>query len=66
VLSKSAARIATDAKGKAGGNIVQQIILNGPLRSEAGRLKIGDFAFSSQETDAELQTRLSTAPPKRK
>jgi hypothetical protein len=26
----------------------------------------GDFAFSPQETDAELQTRLSTAPPKKK
>jgi len=65
-LRKPPAEITTAANGKASGNIVPHCFLNEPIRSDGEQLCIGPFAFRPDETDAELQKRLTTVVPKKR
>jgi outer membrane protein assembly factor BamB len=64
-LVKPVAVITTTA-GKSQGAIVPHSFLNAPPSIEGGRIRIGGFDFTPDETEETLQGRLSTPPPKKK
>jgi len=64
-LFKPPALLAT-ANGKTKGNIVPRSFLNAPPAVEGDTIQIGDFAFTPDESDLTLQTRLNTVPRKQK
>jgi len=66
VLCKPPARIETAANGRANANIVPHSFLNEPIQSDGEQLSVGGFKFRPEETNAELQQRLSTPPPPKK
>ncbi|HUT36112.1 MAG TPA: PQQ-binding-like beta-propeller repeat protein [Planctomycetota bacterium] len=64
-LAKPVARIVT-ANGRTTGNIVPRSFLNAPPVVEGDAVKIGEFAFTPDESDEAIQQRLNTAPSKKK
>jgi hypothetical protein len=64
-LAKSVAVIASSG-GKAGGTIVPESFLNEAPVADGERIRIGKFAFSPAQSDAELRSLLDTPPPKKR
>jgi outer membrane protein assembly factor BamB len=64
-LCKPPAAIAT-SNGKTTGTIVPRSFLNEAPVVDAGKIRIGEFAFDPAETDEALAARLATPPPKKK
>jgi hypothetical protein len=61
VLAKDAAKIVT-TDGRAKGPIVPRSFLDIAPEIVGPQIKIGDFAFTPDETDEAIQKRLNTPP----
>lgn len=66
-LRKQPAKLSTNPdNATVTGTVVPHSFLNDVPRSEGDQLDIGGFVFDPRLTDAELEARLETPPPKKK